>query len=180
VAADEGYFAVGEIAALHECRIRTVISEPHRRRHSAKAPLELKATLRRARRAVSSQSGKALLQRRGEHLERGFCHVLDHGGLRRATLRGCERLTKRHLIGAMSCKLDSRMRKLIAVGTPKQALAGASALIAALSAFISRWLASLAGILMHKIQFIRCHAQFPHPALPHYVADQTHGFSTGC
>jgi hypothetical protein len=28
--------------------------------------------------------------------------MLDHGGLRRATLRGCEKLTKRHMVAAMT------------------------------------------------------------------------------
>ena len=53
-----------------------------------------------------------------------LCHILDQGGLRRATLRGCEKLTKRHMIGAMTYNLGLLMRTLFGIGTPKQAMAG--------------------------------------------------------
>lgn len=62
-------------------------------------------TLSSAKRAVKSKSGKALLRKRGEHLERSFVHVLDHGGLRRATLRGVENLTRRQIAAAMTYDL---------------------------------------------------------------------------
>ena len=79
--------------------------------------------MRKARRAVKSKSGKALLRRRGEHLERSFAHLLDHGGMRRATLRGAENLTKRHIAAALTYNLSLLMRKLFGHGTPKQWLA---------------------------------------------------------
>jgi len=130
VAADEGYFSVGQVAVLQECAIRTVIVDPQRRRRTAQAPKEVRATLTRARRAVQSKSGKALLRKRGEYLERSFCHVLDHGGMRRATLRGCENLSKRHLAAALTHNLSLLLRKLFGVGTPKQFLASGKALLA--------------------------------------------------
>ena len=40
-----------------------------------------------AARAVASRTGKALLKKRGEKIERSFSHVLDSGGPRRPTLR---------------------------------------------------------------------------------------------
>jgi hypothetical protein len=124
--ADEGYFAIEQIAQLQACEVRTVISDPHsRRRRPANASTEHRRALQRASRATRSPSGKALLRKRGEHLERGFCHVLDHGGLRRATLRGCEKLTKRQLVGALSHNLSLLLRHLFGIGTPKQALAAA-------------------------------------------------------
>jgi transposase len=124
--ADEGYFAIGQIAQLQACEVRTVISDPQaRRRRPANASEEHRHALQRASRATRSASGKALLRKRGEHLERGFCHVLDHGGLRRATLRGCEKLTKRQLAGALSHNLSLLLRHLFGIGTPKQALAAA-------------------------------------------------------
>ncbi len=123
---DEGCFALEQIAQLQECAVRTVISDPQAgRRNPQKLSEEHRAALRRARRATQSASGKALLRQRGEHLERGFCHVLDHGGLRRATLRGCEKLTKRHLVAASAHHLSLLLRPLFGIGTPKQALAGA-------------------------------------------------------
>ena len=82
-----------------------------------------KQVLRKAQRAVESKSGKALLRKRGEHLERSFAHMLDHGGLRRATLRGKENLTKRQIAAAMVYDLSLLMRKVFGYGTPKQWLA---------------------------------------------------------
>lgn len=127
---DEGYFAIGQIAQLQGCGVRTVIADPQAdRRKPEKASAEHREALSYARRSTRSASGKALLRKRGEHLERSFCHVLDHGGMRRATLRGCEKLTKRHLVAAMSYNLSLLLRTLFGTGTPKQALAGARGLL---------------------------------------------------
>ena len=123
---DEGYFSIEQVAQLQECEVRTVIADPQaERRQPQKASQEHRAALRRATRATRSASGRALLRKRGEHIERSFCHILDHGGLRRATLRGCENLSKRHLVGAMTYNLSLLLRKQFGFGTPKQALAGA-------------------------------------------------------
>ena len=54
-----------------------------------------------------------------------LCHLPDHGGLRRATLRGCEKLTKRHIVVASAHNLSLLLRHLFGMGTPKQALAAA-------------------------------------------------------
>jgi len=59
-------------------------------------------------------------------LERSFCHMLDHGGLRRTTLRGCENLSKRQVIAATTFNLSLLLRQRFGCGTPKQALAGAA------------------------------------------------------
>ena len=70
---------------MEEFDIRTVIRDvhaPRRRKEGLTAPL--RKALHRAASAVKSQSGKALLRKRGMHLERSFEHVLDEGGLRRA------------------------------------------------------------------------------------------------
>ena len=124
VCADEGYFALGEIGRLQAMEIRAVISDPQAGRRRKDLPAEDQAILRRAQRAVRSASGKKLLRRRGEHLERGFCHVLDHGGRRRATLRGCENLTKAYYGAALAHNLSLLMRHLHGCGTPKQWIAG--------------------------------------------------------
>lgn len=124
VVADEGYFAVEQIGELQRFGVRTVIADPHAGKRRADASVEHRRTLRRAACATRSKSGKALLRKRGEHLERGFAHVLDHGGLRRATLRGCENLTKRHLIAALSFNLSLLLRAIFGTGTAKQWLAG--------------------------------------------------------
>jgi transposase len=124
LAADEGYFALPEIASLQAMNVRTVISDPSEGRRRADLPEEERKVLRRAKRALKSASGKALLRRRGEHLERGFCQVLDHGGSRRATLRGKDNLTKRYLGAVLTHNVSLLMRKLHGCGTAKQWVAG--------------------------------------------------------
>jgi predicted DNA-binding ribbon-helix-helix protein len=135
--ADKGYFAIEEIAQIQEFDIRTVIGDANaarRRKEALSAPL--RKALHRAARAVKSQSGKALLRKRGMHLERSFEHVLDEGGLRRATLKGTENLTKRYKIAAACFNLSLLMRSLLGVGTPKQWRAGASSLLEAVIAYL--------------------------------------------
>jgi transposase len=129
VCSDEGYFAVTEVAALQAAQCRVVIGDPQANRRRQNASEEEKRTLRKARCAVESGSGKALLRRRGEYIERSFCHVLDHGGLRRATLRGCEKLTKRHYVAAMTYNLSLLLRHLFGIGTPKQWMAAVRGVI---------------------------------------------------
>ncbi|MEO7725355.1 MAG: transposase [Chthoniobacterales bacterium] len=147
LAADEGYFALEEMAALQRCGVRTVVADPHAgRRRKDLAPEQAKV-LSRARRATTSQSGQALLRRRGQHLERACCHLLDHGGLRRATLKGCENLSKRYLAAAMSFNLSLLLRTLFGIGTAKQWLAkGGSALwrvVRAMAAALSHLMTDL-------------------------------------
>jgi hypothetical protein len=65
-----------------------VIGDPQsNRRRKENLGQRHRRALHRARYATRSAIGKALLRKRGEHLKRGFCHVLDNGGLRQATLR---------------------------------------------------------------------------------------------
>jgi len=123
MAADEGYFALEEIAQLQRCGVRTVVADPQAGRRRKDIAPEQAGVLNRAKRATASKSGKALLRRRGQHLERAFCHLLDHGGLRRATLKGCEKLSKRYLAGAMTFNLSLLLRTLFGIGTTKQWLA---------------------------------------------------------
>ncbi|HVQ21342.1 MAG TPA: transposase [Terrimicrobiaceae bacterium] len=135
LAADKGYFAVEEIAQIQEFDIRTVIGDAHcarRRKQGLAAPL--RKALDRAARAVKSQSGKALLRQRGMHLERSCEHVLDEGGMRRATLRGEENLTKRHKIAAACFNLSLLLPTLLGVGTQKQWIASTRRLLQAVIA----------------------------------------------
>lgn len=132
---------------------------------------------------VRSKSGKALLRKRGEHLERSFCHVLDHGGLRRATLRGEENLTKRQLGAALTYNLSLLMRHLTGTGTPKQWLAGVGRLLAGifsrLRAIITIWRARI-GPLDRTMNhwFSKClEMRKPHTNLLQLKLSR---FSTGC
>jgi transposase len=145
--ADKGYFAIEEIAQIQEFDIRTVIGDAHAARRGKQGLVaRLRNALHRAASAVKSQSGKALLRKRGMHLERSFEHVLDEGGLRRATLRGTANLTKRHKVAATCFNLSLLMRTLLGVGTPKQWTAAASQLVEAVVAYLCRgvlWLRDL-------------------------------------
>jgi transposase len=177
--ADEGYFSIEQIAQLQQCGVRTVIADPQaRRRNPERASKEHRSALRRATRATSSQSGKALLRKRGEHLERSFCHVLDHGGLRRATLRGCVKLTKRQIGGAMSHNLSLLLRHLFGVGTPKQALAGARRVFLPLINRLQTLAVSIRSLFCPSSLRIRRLSESS--SRIHLRKASQRGFSTGC
>jgi transposase len=120
VTSDKGYYAVDQLQTLQQEGIRTVISDPIDNRRVDKLEPQEQRVVRAARRSVKSQSGKALLRRRGMHIERSFAHILDSGGMRRTTLRGWENLNKRFKLAAAFYNLSQLMRKLIGFGTPKQ------------------------------------------------------------
>jgi transposase len=120
VTSDKGYYLVGELQALQQEGIRTVISDPIDNRRVDKLEPEEQRSVRSAQRSVQSKSGKDLLRRRGMHIERSFAHILDAGGMRRTTLRGWENLNKRFKLAAAFYNLSQLMRKLFGFGTPKQ------------------------------------------------------------
>jgi transposase len=117
---DKGYYALGELQALQREAIKTVICDPVRNRRMDKLKPDEQQAVTAAARSVSSNYGKELLSKRGQHIERGFAHILDCGGMRRATLRGRLNLQKRFKLAAAFYNLSQLMRKLCGVGTPKQ------------------------------------------------------------
>jgi transposase len=144
---DKGYFALGEIAELQALGIRTVVSDPHAaQRRRDKLEKEERAVLSRAQRAVGSESGKQLLRRRGQHIERSFEHLLDEGGLRRATLRGRENLSKRHKVGAACYNLSQLLRRVHGIGTARQWLATKKDQLQALGACLWTLLRAILGL----------------------------------
>jgi transposase len=136
ITSDKGYYAVSELQTLQGEGIRTVISDPISNRRLYKLELEEQRAVRAARRSVKSKSGKALLRRRGMHIERSFAHILDCGGMRRATLRGWENLNKRYKLAAAFYNLSQLMRKLVGFGTPKQLAAHGRFLFRCLISFL--------------------------------------------
>jgi len=125
VISDKGYHAVDQLQVLQQEGIRTVISDPlDNRRVDQLEPAEQR-TMQTARRSVKSKSSKALLRRRGMHIERSFAHILDGGGMRRTTLRGWENLNKRFKLAAAFYNLSQLRRQLFGFGTPKQLAAAA-------------------------------------------------------
>ena len=137
VTADKGYYAVDELQALQHEEIRTVIADPVSNRRLDKLETEQRQAVQAARRSARSKYGKALLRRRGMHIERSFAHILDCGGMRRATLRGWENLNKRFKLAAAFYNLSQLMRKLFGFGTPKQLAALARAVFSLLSDLLS-------------------------------------------
>lgn len=136
VAADKGYFKLEEIALLQEVGVKPVVSDPQLNRRLDKLTEDDRAAHERARAAVQSELGRQLARDRAEKVERSFEHVLDCGGARRTTLRRRENIRKRYLIQAACANLSLLMRRLMGVGTPKQALAGAYAASIAIVALI--------------------------------------------
>lgn len=120
VTADKGYYLPGELEAIQDEGIRTVISDPVDNRRVDKLEPGEQRAVRAARRSVKSKSGKDLLRRRGMHIERSFAHMLDAGGMRRTTLRGWENVNKRFKLTAAIYNLSQLMRSIIGFGTPKQ------------------------------------------------------------
>ncbi len=133
VTADKGYYAVDEMQALQHEEIKAVIADPVSNRRLDKLQPKQRQVVQAARRSTRSKYGKALLRRRGMHIERSFAHILDCGGMRRATLRGWENLNKRFKLAAAFYNLSQLMRKLFGFGTPKQLAALARALFSLLS-----------------------------------------------
>jgi transposase len=138
--ADKGYYCVAELEAIQESGIKTVISDPLRNRRIDTLIPEQRRVVRRARRSAKSAYGKALLRRRGMHIERSFAHLLDSGGMRRATLRGQHNLEKRYKIAAATYNLSQLLRHLFGIGTPKQAAARLASALKRLHDFVHRQL----------------------------------------
>jgi len=118
--ADKGYFEVSQLQALQHEQIKTVICDPISNRCLDKLDEPEQRAVKAAKRSAESQYGQKLLRRRGMHLERAFAHILDCGGMRRATLRGRQNLNKRFKLAAAFYNLSQLMRNLFGIGTPKQ------------------------------------------------------------
>jgi transposase len=118
--ADKGYYAVGQLQELQREKIKTVICDPINNRRLDKLEPDEQRAVKAAKRSTRSRYGKELLSKRGQHIERAFAHILDCGGMRRATLRGLQNLRKRFQLAAAFYNLSQLMRKLCGVGTPKQ------------------------------------------------------------
>jgi transposase len=152
--ADKGYFALEEIKALQSLGIKTIISEAQKKKRHKGLDKEARLALRRAAAVRESKYGKTLLRRRGQYLERSFEHILDEGGLRQASLRGRENLTKRYKLGAAFYNLSQLLRKLYGIGTARQWVAAGPELCSALFAFFRQ-------LLTRAVRFFySCRAKF--------------------
>jgi transposase len=123
ITADKGYYNVQEITEMQSLGFETVIPDKDFKRKTGNLSDEEALAVELAHSSISGKEGKALLRRRGSHVERSFAHVLDCGGERRTTLRGVENNRKRYLIATACYNLSLLMRTIFGVGTPKQLLA---------------------------------------------------------
>lgn len=140
--ADKGYFEVTQVEALQQEQIKTVIGDSVSNRRLDRLDEAGRQAVKAALRSTQSKYGKDLLRRRGMHLERAFAHILDCGGMRRATLRGRQTLNKRFKLAAAFYNLSQLMRRLFGMGTPRQCEAmGQSAIGGFLRAFALRLVA---------------------------------------
>jgi transposase len=126
--ADKGYHSRAGLKALEDGPWKSRIAEPHRdeflRWHGDDA----------ARRAVYNNRARLLsgvarqaFKLRAELVERSFALILDRGGMRRAWLRGREKVQKRYLIHVAGYNLGLILRLLTGAGTPRELAARASA-----------------------------------------------------
>ena len=105
---DKGYHSPRGLGIIQEAAgLRTIIGDPNAaRRQPANPGTGARRAVAKTARAVKSKSGKALLQKRGEQIERGSAHVPDCGGLGRTTLRGRINNNKRYLCGIPAFNLS--------------------------------------------------------------------------
>jgi transposase len=131
VVADKGYHSKEALADLAEVGVRPVIAEPERKRQQWTGQSAAQAAVYANRRRLNTRIAKALMRRRGELIERSFAHLYDTGGMRRVHLRGKNNIAKRALIHAAAFNLSLILRRLLGVGTARQAAALFAALCVA-------------------------------------------------
>lgn len=121
--ADKGYHKKEELAKLVKAGFEPNIAEPAGRavpeRNESQA-----AAFEANRKNRKSETGRELMRRRGEKVERSFRHLLDHGGGRRTTLSGHVKIAKRLLVQALAFNLSIHSWHVHGVGTVKQYAAG--------------------------------------------------------
>jgi hypothetical protein len=121
VVGDKGYHSKGELRALAEVGVASVIAEPERKRQNWTGQASQQAAVYANRRRLQTKTAKALMRRRGELIERSFAHLYDTGGMRRVHLRKKSNIAKRALIHAAAFNLSLILRQWIGAGTARQA-----------------------------------------------------------
>src|SRR5260370_3742955 len=179
VVADGHYHSLANLCALQKAGLKVVIPDPNaaKRKAALLARAEGQA-LRKARRSQQSKWGRQLMRLRGQHIERSFAHILDCGGMRKATLRGQVNLQKRYNFAAACYNLSQLLRKKFGCGTLKMALAtGQRALLSVLAYF-----APLIRVTSYNHSRFRRASLCPSELLSPSSAPNTQnpGFSTVC
>ena len=136
VVADKGYHSKQSVGDLTEVGVKTVIAEPERKPQRWKGQAAEQAAVYANRRRLQTVTGKGLLRRRGEFIERSFAHVYETGGMRRVHLRKKDNIAKRVLIHVAAFNLGLILRAMMGVGTARQAAELPSALCRLFLVFI--------------------------------------------
>ena len=121
VVADKGYHSKGSVLDLAQVGVGTVIAEPERKAQVWGGQKAAQAAVYANRRRLGTQTGKALMRRRGELIERSFAHLYRTGGMRRAHLKGKTNIAKRVLIHAAAFNLSLILRQVLGSGTARGA-----------------------------------------------------------
>ncbi len=119
VVADKGYHSGAVLLDLDEFGIRSYIAEPDRGKRTWKRNWEEQQPTYANRSRIHGNTGKALLKKRGELVERSFAHCYETGAMRRLFLRRCENITKRILTHIAGFNLSLIMRQIFGRGTPR-------------------------------------------------------------
>jgi hypothetical protein len=129
VVADGNYHSLPNVCELQKAGVKVVIPDAYagRRKEDCLSKAERQA-LRKAQKTQQSRWGRRLMRMRGQHIERTFAHILDCGGMRKATLRGQVNLQKRYHFAAACYNFSQLLRKKFGQGTLKmaQAIRGSS------------------------------------------------------
>jgi transposase len=129
VVADGNYHSLPNVCKLQKAGVKVVIPDAYagRRKEDCLSQAERQA-LRKAQKTQHSKWGRRLMRMRGQHIERSFAHILDCGGMRKATLRGQVNLQKRYHFAAACYNFSQLLRKKFGHGTLKmaQAIGGSS------------------------------------------------------
>jgi len=117
--ADKGFHSRDTLKKL-DGAFRSRISEPKSKGLSNwHGDHEARRAVYNNRARLASGTGKALLRKRVELVERSFAHCLDSGGMRRTHLRKNANIEKRYIVHVAGFNLGILMRALFGVGTPK-------------------------------------------------------------
>jgi len=120
--ADKGYHSRETLKALEDSPWKTRIAEPKRQGfHRWDGDDEARRAVTNNRVRLLSGVAREAFKLRTEIVERGFAHILDHGGMRRTWLHGRENVQKRYLVHVAGHNLGILMRAPIGAGTPREA-----------------------------------------------------------
>ena len=168
---DKGYHDNRLLARLTKKGLRTYI--PERRQKSrcwTDKPAAYEQAFRANRRRVRGNKGRQLNRWRSERCERTFAHVCETGGGRRAWLRGQTNVSKAHTLKCAAYNLGLLLRKVWGLCKPRNAEAGAAALLFALLVlwalvavitgrtrdWLLSWLLAGCGLLLVTVVANRC------------------------